>query len=233
VNSVPSGPGRILAVVGLAREARIAASPAVHPVVGGGDALQLSAKLERAVAQGARAIVSFGIAGGLDPSLRPGACIVGSAATMGAARWPSDPGWAGKLVAGLPGAILAEVAGADHPVASANHKRVLRAAGGAAAVDMESHIAARIAAANGLPFAILRIVCDPAGSPLPSAALAGMGEDGTSDAIAVLRALVAAPSQLPALIRLALDARIAFSQLKRRRAALGADFALPNSSLPA
>ena len=233
MNPAPSGPGRIIAVVGLAREARIAASPGVHPVVGGGERAALKTALERAVGQGARAIVSFGIAGGLDPSLAPGACIVGSAASVGAARWPTDPGWAAKLLAALPGAILAEVAGADHPVINANHKRLLRAAGGAAAVDMESHVAARIAAAHGLPFAIVRIVCDPAGRTLPPAALVGMRADGTSDAGAVLRALIDAPGQLPGLIRLALDARAAFAQLKRRRNALGPDFALADPGVSA
>jgi hypothetical protein len=145
---------------------------------------------------------------------------------MGVARWPTDAGWTERLMTALPGAILAEVAGADHPIARPDHKRLLRATTGAAAVDMESHIAARIAASHGLPFAIVRIVCDPAQRSLPPAALAGMRNDGTSDIGAVLRALIASPGQLGALIRIALDAQIAFSQLKRRRNALGPAFAL-------
>jgi hopanoid-associated phosphorylase len=226
VSSSSSGPARIVVVVGLAREAQIAASPAVHPVIGGGVGARLTSALEWAVADGARAIISFGIAGGLDPSLAPGACIVGSAATVGVARWPTDPGWTEKLVTALPGVILADVAGVDHPIVSVAHKRLLRAAGGAAAVDMESHRAARVAAAHGLPFAILRIVCDPANRALPPAALVGMRADGTSDVGAVLRALIGAPGQIPDLIRLTLDARVAFAQLKRRRGSLGVDFAL-------
>jgi adenosylhomocysteine nucleosidase len=226
VSATPPGPGRIIAVVGLASEARIAAGPGVHPVIGGGAVPRLASALERAVGEGAKGIISFGIAGGLDPSLAAGACIVGSAATMGAARWPTDTGWTERLMAALPGAILAEVAGVDHPIANAGHKRLLRAASGAAAVDMESHVAARAAAAHGLPFAILRVVCDPAGRSLPPAALVGMRSDGTSDVGAVLRALAAAPGQLPGLIRLALEARIALVQLKRRRDMLGPAFAL-------
>lgn len=224
-----SGPGRIIAVVGLAREARIAVGPAVYAVIGGGNETGLTAALERAAAQGAQAIISFGIAGGLDPSLAAGACIVGSAAIMGAARWRTDGLWAKKLLAALPGSIFAEVAGVDHPVASAEHKRQLRTLTGAAAVDMESHVAARIAAAHDLPFAILRVVCDPAGRNLPPAALAGMRPDGTTDVGAVLRALIGRPGQLPGLVRLGLDARVAFSQLKRRRGNVGSAFALENS----
>ena len=229
----PSGPGPIIAVVGLAREAGIATSPAVRPVIGGGAGPGLTSTLERIVAEGARAIISFGIAGGLDPFLAAGTCIVGSAATMGVARWPTDAGWAARLVAALPGAVLADIAGTDQPIATHDHKRLLRAATGAAAVDMESHRAARVAAAHGLPFAIVRIVCDPSSRSLPPAALVGMRHDGTSDVGAVLRALTAAPSQLPGLIRLALDARIAFAQLKRRRDSLGGDFAMGNADVDA
>jgi adenosylhomocysteine nucleosidase len=226
VSATQSGPGRIIAVVGLAREARIAAGPAVHPLIGGGVRAGLVHALERAVAEGGRAIISFGIAGALDPSLAVGACVVGSAARMGVARWPTNADWTERLMAALPGATLAEVAGADHPIGNAQHKRLLRAASGAAAIDMESHIAARAAAAHGLPFAILRIVCDPAGRSLPPAASVAMRADGTSDVGAVFRALTVAPGQLPGLIRLALDARIAFAQLKRRRDSLGGGFAL-------
>jgi adenosylhomocysteine nucleosidase len=229
VSPSSSGPARIVAVVGLAREARIAASPAVHPVIGGGAGARLTGALERAVADGARAIISFGIAGGLDPVLAAGACIVGSAATVGVARWPTDPDWTEKLVTGLPGAILADVASVDHPIVSVAHKRLLRAAGGAAAVDMESYRAARVAAAHGLPFAILRIVCDPANRALPPAALVGMRNDGTSDVGAVLHALIGGPGQIPDLIRLALDARVAFAQLKHRRDSLDPNFALVNT----
>jgi adenosylhomocysteine nucleosidase len=221
VSARPSGPASIIAVVGFAREARIAASAAVRTVIGGGASTGLSRALERAAAEGVRAIISFGIAGALDPSLAPGDCIVGSAARLGVARWPTDTGWSARLMAASPGAILAEVAGSDQPIARAEHKRLLRAATGTAAVDMESHIAARVAASRGLPFAILRVVCDPAHRSLPPAALVGMRTDGTGDASAVFRALAGAPGQLPALLRLALDARFAFRQLKRRREALG------------
>ena len=103
-------------------------------------------------------------------------------------------------------------------------KQALASATGALAVDMESHIAARLAAAHGLPFAALRVICDPAGRAIPPAAIAGMREDGGTDLGAILRALLRDPGQLPAMIRLAGDARTAFSFLARCRRALDADF---------
>jgi adenosylhomocysteine nucleosidase len=119
----------------------------------------------------------------------------------------------------------AEMAGADAPVAEAVSKNALFAATGAVAVDMESVIVARAAQRHGLPFAILRVVADPAHRSLPSAALVAMRADGEVDVSAVFSALSRNPGQLPTLARLAVDARRAFSALARARAILGADFA--------
>ncbi len=215
---------RVIAAVGLAREARIAESGQVHAVIGGGDEAGLADGLKRAVAQGAAGIISFGIAGGLDPALKPGACIVGSAVSEGNRRWRADASWSKKLLAALPRAVFAEIAGIDRPVVTVEHKRLLRSMSGAAAVDMESHVAGRVAAEAGLPFAIVRVICDPADRPLPPAALAGMRRDGTTNPGAVLASLLTQPSQLFALLGLAGDARLAFSELKRRRKSAGLGF---------
>lgn len=217
---------RVIAVVGLAREARIAEGEGVHAVIGGGDERGLSDALRRAVRQGAAGIVSFGVAGGLDPALKPGSCIVGSAVSLGHERWRTDLAWSKRLLAALPRAQFGEVTGIDHPAATVEHKRLLHSMTGAVAVDMESHVAGRVAAESNLPFAIIRVICDPAGRSLPHAALAGMRRDGTTNIGAVLGAVLARPSQLFAMIGLAGDARVAFSELKRRRVSAGAGFAL-------
>jgi hypothetical protein len=122
-------------------------------------------------------------------------------------------------------AFQSDLVGADAPVASVAAKSALYAATRAAAVDMESAAVARAAARHGLPFAILRAIADPAQRPLPPAALVAMRADGGVDLAAVLGALARSPGQLPALVRLGLDSRRAFSSLVRARALLGADFA--------
>lgn len=216
---------RIIAAVGLAREAQIAEGEGVTAVIGGGDTAQLTEAL-RLVAPGAAGIISFGIAGGLDPALKPGRCIIGSAVREGQKRWETDARWLKNLQAALPKAIVGEVAGIDWPAASVKQKRLLHSATGALAVDMESHVAGRIAAEAGLPFAILRVVCDPAERDVPHAALAGMRRDGTTDVGAVLKKLLHQPSQLFALMALANNARVAFSVLTRRRKSAGPGFAL-------
>lgn len=211
--------GFVLTVSGLAREARIAAGEGVRPIAAGG--ARLVRLIEAAIGEGARGILSFGIAGGLDPRLHPGDVVLATAITAGVERWPVDAAWRARLAARLSDSHAGHLAGADAPVLSPAAKQAL-AAGGALAVDMESHIAARLAAAHDLPFAALRVVCDPAERAIPPAAIAGMREDGGTDLGAILRALLAAPGQLPAMIRLAGDARAAFAALERCRDLLGA-----------
>lgn len=55
--------GAILAVAGLAREARIAAGPGVETIQAGGNPERLRAALDRRSPDDLRAVVSFGIAG--------------------------------------------------------------------------------------------------------------------------------------------------------------------------
>ncbi len=93
--------------------------------------------------------------------------------------------------------------------------------GGAVAADMESHIVGRIAAESGLPFAILRVIADPAERQLPPAALVGMRNDGAIDFRAVLASLAANPGQLLALMRLAVDTARARATLLRCHNLLG------------
>jgi adenosylhomocysteine nucleosidase len=219
---VSAAPGFILAVSGLAREAAIAAGPGVRALAAGGQ--RLAALIETAISEGAAGILSFGIAGGLDPELAPGAAILATAVVAGGERWGADAAWRERLAARLPGAIVGDLAGVDLPVMTRADKYALVAATGAVAVDMESHIAARLAAAHGVPFAALRVICDPAARAIPPAAIAGTREDGGTDLSAIFLALLRGPGQLPAMIRLAGDARIAFGVLARCRRSLGADF---------
>ena len=116
----------------------------------------------------------------------------------------------------------------DNPVADPWGKELLHAQTGAAAVDMESHIAARIAAAYQIPFVACRAIIDSADKPLPPAALVGLRPDGTADVLAVLRSVLQRPSQVPALVRTALDARIARAALRRGCRMLGAGLGFPD-----
>jgi hopanoid-associated phosphorylase len=190
----------IVVVVGLAFEARIAAGPNTA-VICSGDGRELSANLECAISAGCRGLLSFGLAGGLAPQLRPGACLVASEIVSAAGRLTTHPHWSQNLLKAFPQAIGGPILGHAAPVMEPAAKHALWQQTGAHAVDMESHIVAQMAAVHGLPMAAVRVVADPGHRALPRAALAGMRPDGRTDVIAVLRSLRSQPRELPALIR--------------------------------
>ena len=214
----------VLVACGLALEARIACGPGVRSVVGGVDRQRLARELERAVTAGTRAILSFGIAGGLAPGIIAGTWIVGRGVHTPVGYRPCDAAWTAHLAERLPGAVLGDLAGSDRPVADVDAKHALHAATSALAVDTESHVAGVVAAARALPFAAFRVVADAAFRSLPEAALVGLDQGGTVDIAAVLRSVARAPWQLPLLVRTAIDAQAAFAALRRGRRRLGAGF---------
>lgn len=186
-------------------------------VSGGGDGPGLERALE-AVANEACAIISFGVAGGLAPGLAPGAKLVArSIIAESGERFHGDPDWSRRLSAALGGAPIVDFAGVNAPVVGPADKRALHASTGAHAVDMESHIAARAAAAYKLPFAAFRVVADPVDRQLPHAALVAMQADGTIALRALARSLLRDPGQIPQLLQTARDARAAFAALFRGR----------------
>jgi adenosylhomocysteine nucleosidase len=218
-------PARIVAVTSLALEARIALGPGVAVICSPGS--QLAADLASVVARGVSGIISFGIAGGLAPGLRAGDWIVAAAIRTGQQVFPTDRAWTRSILERLPAAKHTDIVGMDAPVAKPSDKRSLHSHTGAAAIDTESHIAARIAAAGQVPFAACRVVIDPVDTPLPPAAMVGLRPDGTADIAAVFRSVLKQPGQIPDLVRTALDARIARAALCAGRQMLGAGLGFP------
>ena len=209
-------PPRTGLVTGLRAEARIARALGTADA-GGGLPAGAAAAAERLVAQGATALVSFGLCGGLDPALRPGAILVPRAVLCDGHRFETDA----ALTALLGGEAVDLLAAEAAVVTSAAAKAALFAASGAVAVDLESGAVARVAARHRLPFAVLRAVCDPAGTSLPPAALLALDQDGAIGLWRVAASVMAAPGQLPALLRLGRDAARARAALVRRVGDIG------------
>ncbi len=216
----------VIAAVGMSFEARIAKGPGVRAVHGQNRAAY-ARDLDAAARAGARGIVSFGVAGGLCPSLKPGDVVVASSVVTAKRSYETDERWSQSLRKALPhpasaGAVFA----AEAAVMTVLEKEALLNGTGAIAVDVESGVAAEVAERYGLPLAVLRVVLDPAGRSLPLSAAVGVRDNGSTDPAAVLRSLVRRPGDLPELIRLAGDARRANQSLFRSRKALGPFFSL-------
>ena len=217
----------VIGVVGLAFEARIAAGQDTH-VICSGDGLTLPTALACAIAGDCRGLVSFGVAGGLEPKLHAGTCVVGSVITSGTTRFMTDWNWSRNLLQAIPSAVYGAIVGISAPIAQTEAKRALHVSTGALAVDMESHVVASVAAAPSLRVTAVRVITDSAIRELRPVALAAMRANGTIDVAAVIRSMMKDPSELPMLLRTALDAVIGLVALLSCRQFLGPSFLLPD-----
>lgn len=171
------------------------------------------------LSEGCDGLLSFGVCGGLNRALRPGTVIIATKIlTDDGENFATDGTWASAMNNALTGRcpfINAPVYGSAQVIATARAKRELFTKTGAAAVDMESHEVAAVAAEHGVPFLAIRAVADSARSRVPEAALYGVREDGSTRVNAIFAGLLIRPWQTPALIRLAWDSFSAQSALRR------------------
>jgi adenosylhomocysteine nucleosidase len=155
------------------------------------------------VKAGAGALASWGMAGGLDPSLRAGAILLPTEVLGpdGIAH-PCEAGWRNRLAATIQ-ARSGRLLTSARSVGSVEGKAELFRTTGAVAVDMESAAVAEIAEQHGLPFLAVRVVVDSAGDTLPHAVTAAADSEGHLQIWRLMGALALAPGELAPLIRLA------------------------------
>lgn len=165
------------------------------------------------VAAGVSALASCGMAGGLDPALRSGTVLLPTEimARDGTAL-PTSREWHGRVAGALAalgplacGKLLTSARAIDTIAAKAQAFRET----GAAGVDMESLAVAQVAAAHGLPFLAVRVIIDGALDAVPRSVMAAMRPSGEVQVGRLLAALVFAPGDVIALLRLARRYRVA------------------------
>lgn len=209
---------------GLAREAALLAEAKRNGVVivavSGADPARAARLANELAREEVRFLVSFGLAGALNPAWRPGELIVPEEVAAPDGHLfavSSDPrrAVAGELArAGLV-AHGGRLLGVDRIVAGTSAKADLRRRTGADAVDMESHHLAQAATALGRPFVVVRAVADPASRPLPAAALTPLDRAGRPRPAAMAGAILRRPNDIPRLVMLARDARSGLRALGR------------------
>jgi adenosylhomocysteine nucleosidase len=211
-------PRPVLIVTGLVQEARIAAGPGMTVICSSSDPQQLRALLTVFDPATIRGVISFGVAGGLDPSLKSGDVVVATEVLAGDTRWlaglPLNEEMIASVALGRRRVVRGGLAGVEQMVAAQALKAALRSATGAAAVDMESHIAAAYAAKAGLPFAALRVISDPASRALPALAMSALKPNGDIDLRKILRGVARNPTTLRALVSTGIDFNRALKSLR-------------------
>ncbi len=223
-------PRPILIVTGLAQEARIAEGPGLTVICSSSDPTQLRAMLRSFDGSSVRGVISFGVAGGLDPKLRSGDVIVATSILASAeASWSVEthlnPAILNGFDFGRRRVMRGALVGVEQVVVGRAAKADLHARTGAVAVDMESHIAAAFATEQNLPFAALRVVSDPASRSLPALAVDALKPDGNVDLRKVIRGVARQPTVIKELVSTGRDFNRALRGLRGCRELLAVDAA--------
>jgi adenosylhomocysteine nucleosidase len=136
----------------------------------------------------------------------------------GDTRWLAGLALSNELIASIAlrrrRVVRGGLAGVEQVVAARASKAALRLETGAAAVDMESHIAAAYAAEADLPFAALRVIADPASRALPALARNAIKPNGDIDLRKVLRGVARNPLTLRSLVSTGIDFNRALKSLR-------------------
>jgi adenosylhomocysteine nucleosidase len=168
----------------------------------------------RLLAAGARALLSWGLAGGLDPALEAGALVLPLEVISPEGRvLRTSAEWRERVdnaIAARQAASRGRLLTSREPLTSTTAKALAFQRTGAVAVDMESSAVAEVAAAERVPFLTVRAIVDTAHDAVPEVALSAAGAGQARPNIGrVLVGLAGSPGQLPGLIRLARRYRIA------------------------
>ena len=171
----------------------------------------------RLVEAGATALVSWGMAGGLDPDLEAGAiCLPREVVAPDGMRFATTSSWREALAASIAsyrpvasGALVTRT----HPIAGVAAKAAIRHETGAVAVDMESSAVAEVAAASHVPFMAVRVIVDTALDGIPTSVTAA-GESGQVRIARLLVGLARSPGEIASLLRLARRYRAAIGSLR-------------------
>ncbi|MFY9288285.1 MAG: hypothetical protein WAO98_07260 [Alphaproteobacteria bacterium] len=151
------------------------------------------------VKKGAKRLMSFGIAGGLEPGLPIGSAIIGTHVTSVDGTWQCDSEWVTNLAQKIPHAHCGGVWGSEFLVPTAKDKRALYERSRCLIVDMESQCAAQIAAEANLPLSVIRVVCDHSDMDVPPVIMAAIAEDGSIRVGKALLNILRYPHQIPSL----------------------------------
>lgn len=179
--------------------------------------------------RGATALVSWGMAGGLDTTVGPGTVVL-PGAVIGAdgSRFEVDLEWRDRLLAKIKDRVevsTSELLDAARPVQTVEEKRKLHDRTGAGVADMESAAVAAVAKQAGIPFIAVRVVVDAATKSLPEGTQGMFDEDGRLKSASLIR-LVIRPYDWWGLMTLARANAAAGRSMRKLWSAAGPDLGL-------
>lgn len=205
-------------VTGLQSEAKLLAGLPLGIVSGGGRPAATRRKIDELIAQGVEGLISFGIAGGLDPALRTGDIVISATVVDAEGRQHvGNPAWLERALSLLPSCAAGHIYASDRIVETTGEKRRLFTTLNALAADMESHHVAEAAEQHGLPFLVIRAISDTADEILPAGLAAGVDAEGGTRVLPILGALLTGRLGLGAVMQAGRSAGEALWALKHAR----------------
>ncbi len=172
-----------------------------HIACSGARPLQARALARGLIHNGAKRLISFGVAGGLDSTLPLGSLIIGTHVASAGGTWPCIEQWVHKLSSKLPQAQCGGVWGSEILIPTAIDKRALYEKSRCLIVDMESQCSAQIAAEANIPHIVVRAVCDSATMDVPPVLMASIAENGSIDYVRAALHVLRYPKEIPDLFR--------------------------------
>lgn len=222
-------------VTGLASEAAVVTAmlgendTAIRVVCAGASTQRAAVLSRELVDAGVHGLLSFGIAGALDPQIDCGELIV-TDRVQGAdgESFDCNGPWRETLIRKLGEAAIYPRVGSllasTRTLRRASEKSAAYRDSGCLAVDMESGAVAAVANESGLPFLAVRAVADRAGDTLPALVETAVKPDGRPAIGRALAALIRRPGDLRATLRLARQSELALARLRMLEAVKGALF---------
>lgn len=210
--AIPYPLSRLGILVGLKAEAQLIRQIFPHAIIALSGATKEGARREsiRLATGGADCLLSFGLAAGLDPTLLTGNIIIpDKVVTLDGSSWACHLTLRHILGDNSSEVCSGSLLHSDEIVLEAQCKRELFSASHCQALDMESGFLAQAAHDVGLPFAVLRVICDPATRSLPPVVRTVLSPEGGLQIGALITSLFHKPSQIKGLIQLGYDAFLA------------------------
>jgi len=168
---------------------------------------------------GCSGLISFGVAGAIDPSLNSGDLIVADQIlTLEGGVLQTSNQWRSqfvKLAVGFENVFTGPMFGIDFILKKASQKKEIFSRTSALAVDMESHQIGRVANDNCVPFLVVRAILDSAIMDIPESAINIIDYNGKPKLLSILLKLIKRPEDFSKLFTLSRSHSLALASLQR------------------
>ncbi|CAB1275225.1 phosphorylase family protein [Candidatus Nitrosacidococcus tergens] len=217
--------GRCLTSKNLYPKGSIRLSESLYLQLSGIGSKRAQLAAESLVAAGAKALISWGVAGGLAPHIKSGTLLLPKQIRVTEDEiYHSDHKWRQRIIDRLDPLLTFSIDALYHTeitLGCPETKNLIYQQTQCVATDMESASIARVATKASIPFLVIRSVVDPAHMALPSSILSTVNIEGNIHKLALLANLLKRPKDILKLWQLATHFHAARTTLKAVVACIG------------